>query len=58
MKCDPDSYPEYYITKGLIEKTNYFMDETQMIDLEYNIPMQYFETKHEGMFNTTSSFNQ
>ena len=39
LRSEPDSFPEYYITKGLLEKNNYFMDSHQAIDLEHNIPM-------------------
>lgn len=32
--------PENYIVKGVTEKINYFINEHQIYDLEFNIPMQ------------------
>lgn len=32
--------PENYIVKGVTEKLNYFVNEYQIYDLEFNIPMQ------------------
>mgnify|MGYP000938046092 CR=1 FL=1 len=31
--------PENYIVKGVSEKLNYFLNEFQIYDLEFNIPM-------------------
>lgn len=39
-KCAPDTKPENYIVKGINQKYNYFVNEYQIFDLEYNIPLQ------------------
>ena len=40
QKCEPESKPENYIVKGINEKMNYYVNQYQIFDLEYNIPLQ------------------
>ena len=40
VKCDFEARPENYIVKGMNQKYNYFVNEYQIYDLEYNIPLQ------------------
>ena len=35
-----DKRPENYVVRGMDTKINYFVNEHQIYDLEYNIPMQ------------------
>jgi hypothetical protein len=40
QKCPPHHKLENYIVKGMNEKMNYFVNQYQIFDLEYNIPLQ------------------
>lgn len=39
-KGEKNTSAENYVVRGLNEKLNYFMDEHQIIDLEYRVPLQ------------------
>lgn len=49
VKGESNTFPENYIVRGMNNRLNFFMDETHIYDLEYQIPQQRVKNELNGV---------